>query len=137
MSSPHAQVTSKWWYVVAAGTVYGVVAAAVFVAMVPFLFALVLGTGPSDPALAFGLTATTLALVAVPLALLGTALAIAFPLAIYLDAEAVADADLDWSPDPVLYGVVGVVGLFAGGTPIQPAVGVYYLYRRHQHVGRP
>jgi hypothetical protein len=76
-------------------------------------------------------------LVAVPIVLVGVALGLLLPVALYLDAEAVGRADVGWEPDPVLYGLVGVVGLFAQGVPIQPAVACYYLYGRHRHVGTP
>jgi hypothetical protein len=90
-----------------------------------------------EPPLALGLSVAGVALLVVPLVLLGLLLALLFPFAIYADAAAVADADVGWDPDPFLYGLLGAVGLFAGGAPVQPAVGLYYLYRRHQHVGTP
>lgn len=72
-----------------------------------------------------------------PLVVLGVLSSLLLPVALYLDAEAVGAADVGWTPDPVLYAIAGVVGLFAQGLPIQPAVALYYLYRRHERVGEP
>jgi hypothetical protein len=76
-------------------------------------------------------------LLIVPLVVLGVLSSLLLPVALYLDAEAVGAADVGWTPDPVLYAIAGVVGLFAQGLPIQPAVALYYLYRRHERVGEP
>lgn len=51
---------------------------------------------------------------------------VAVPLFLYLDAKTVADEDLDWKPDPVLY---LVLGFFISGLAI-----LHYLYKRHQYV---
>ena len=89
------------------------------------------------PVAAVGLSAVAVTALVVPILLLGMLLAVFFPVAIYLDAEAVADAGVGWDPDPFLYGLLGAAGLFAGGAPVQPVLGLYYLYRRHEHVGTP
>lgn len=139
------RVDSRWWLVVAAAAAFWAVVYAVGV-----LFALVavlgvfggaffgsMGPGhgfpfPFFPG-AFGLAA----LLIVPLVLVGFLVSLLLPVALYLDSEAVGRADVGWTPDPVLYAIAGVVGLFAQGLPIQPAVALYYLYRRHEHVGEP
>jgi len=130
-------VDSRWWYVVAAATVYEAVVLAALFVVVPLLLLGAVGVGLADPVAALGLSAVALFVLVVPLLLLGMLLALLFPVAIYLDAEAVADADCGWAPDSFLYGLLGAAGLVAGGAPIQPIVGLYYLYRRHQHAGVP
>lgn len=135
-------VDSRWWLVVAAAAAFWAVAYALGV-----LFALVAvlgvfggafvggGHGFPVPFLpgAFGLAAVLI----VPLVLVGLLVSLLLPVALYLDSEAVGRAGVGWEPDPVLYAIAGVVGLFAQGLPIQPAVALYYLYRRHEHVGVP
>lgn len=139
-----ADVDSRWWLVVAAAAAFWAVAYALGV-----LFALVAVLGvfggafvggghgfpfplPFFPG-AFGLAAVLI----VPLVLVGLLVSLLLPVALYLDSEAVGRAGVGWEPDPVLYAIAGVVGLFAQGLPIQPAVALYYLYRRHEHVGVP
>jgi len=50
----------------------------------------------------------------------------AVPIFLYLDAKKVADQDLDWKPEPVLYMVLGVV---LSGFAV-----LHYLYKRHDYV---
>lgn len=141
------RVDSRWWLVVAAAAAFWAVAyvlGALF-ALIAFLgvfggaFFGSMGPGHGFPLPlpffpgGFGLAA----LLILPLALLGLLVSLLLPVALYLDAEAVGRADVGWTPDPVLYAIAGVVGLFAQGLPIQPAVALYYLYRRHEHVGEP
>ncbi|QZP38827.1 hypothetical protein [Halobaculum magnesiiphilum] len=56
----------------------------------------------------------------------GLLVALAIPVLLYLDATELGDHDLDWSPSPVLYAVLGF--LFSG------LVLIHYLYRRHEEV---
>ncbi|MFC7156448.1 hypothetical protein ACFQPA_13445 [Halomarina halobia] len=136
-TTDRAAVESRWWLVVAAAAAFWVLAFAVGALAFLVGMAAFVGGFFLDPSLflpgAFGLAL----LVIVPFVLLGFALAVALPVALYFDATAVRGAAVGWEPDPVLYALVAVVGLFAQGVPIQPAVAVYYLYRRHQHVGEP
>ena len=136
------EVRSRWWYWLVADVAVGVVgllavyAAAVLVVLAGAGFAF------GSPRTTFGLSVTALVVVALPLLALFLAwliVGVVTPFALYVDAEAVADADLGWDPDPTLYAVAGAVGLFANpaGIPLQPAVAAYYLYRRHRHVGTP
>ena len=139
---------SRWWYWVAAVPLYWVVAtvAGFAFALLAFTFAVTgagVGAGVGEVAgeptvgVAAGLGAAGLALVAVAilLAFAGVVVSFVFPVAIYLDAEAVADARLDWDPDPALYGLLGLAGIIA--QPLQVPLAVYYLYKRHESVGRP
>ena len=136
-----ADVDSRWWLVVAAAAAFWAVAYAIGA-----LFALVAVIGVFGGAFvggyggpvsflpgAFGLAAVLI----VPLVLVGLLVSLLLPVALYLDSQAVGRAGVGWEPDPVLYAIAGVVGLFAQGLPIQPAVALYYLYRRHEHVGVP
>ncbi|WP_254545531.1 hypothetical protein [Halomarina pelagica] len=136
-TAERATVESRWWLVVAAAAVFWVLAFVVGVLAFLVGMAAFVGGFFLDPSFflpgAFGLAF----LVVVPLVLLGLVLAVALPVALYFDAKAVREAAIGWEPDPVLYALVAVVGLFAQGVPIQPAVALYYLYRRHQHVGEP
>lgn len=131
------RVASRWWYWVAAVPVYYLVLFVVgaWFALVALVgLGLGLAGGPAGPFFGLGLVA---ALVAVATALAGLVLLVLFPVALYLDAEAVSGAGLDWRPDGVLYALVGLVGALTTGFTLSAAVAVYYLYRRHRHVGVP
>ncbi|QLG61464.1 hypothetical protein [Halorarum salinum] len=62
-------------------------------------------------------------LLSIPLGLL---LAVAVPVLLYLDAKELGEHDLDWTPNPGLYAVLGF--LFAGLTML------HYLYKRQEVV---
>ena len=143
MSSPSTgthgrRVDSEWWKAVAVAGAFFVLAYVVGVVLFVTLFASVLaGTAVGGPPeLLFGGFGLVF-LVVVLLALAGFVLGLLLPVALYLDAQAVVDANVGWQPDPTLYAIVAVVGLFAQGVPIQPAVAFYYLYKRRQAVGTP
>lgn len=51
--------------------------------------------------------------------------AIVWMIALFFDAKRLSEADLDWSPSPVLYAI---------GSFFTAIVPLYYLYRRHEHV---
>jgi len=70
-------------------------------------------------------------------ALVGLALSIMFPVGIYLDAKAVAAADVSWKPDAVLYLLVGAGSVVLSAFTLSAVVALYYLYRRNQAVGVP
>ena len=57
---------------------------------------------------------------------LGILLALAVPVLLYLDAKELGEHDLDWTPNPGMYVVLGF--LFSGLTAL------HYLYRRQQVV---
>jgi len=143
-----ASVDSKWWYWVAALPLYWVVTtvAGFGFALLAFTFALTgagvgagVGTVAGEPTVGvtagLGLVGLALVALAVLLAFAGVVLSLVFPVAVYLDAEAVSDARLDWRPDPALYGLLGLVGVVI--QPLQVPLAVYYLYKRHESVGRP
>lgn len=136
-SEPQPAVDSNWWYWVAAVPIYvvgGIVAGAV--AAMLFVFGVAV-----DVAGGMGLaTAIVVALVVlggVGYALVGVALSIMFPVGIYLDAKAVAAADVSWKPDAVLYLLVGAGSVVLSAFTLSAVVALYYLYRRNQAVGVP
>ena len=132
------RVDSNWWKAVAAAGAFFVLAYVVgvlffLVAFGTFVFGAAAGGPPELFVGGFGL----LLVFVVLFALVGLAFSLLLPVALYLDARAVDEANVGWHPDPTLYAIVGVVGLFAQGVPIQPAVAFYYLYKRRQAVGTP
>ncbi|MFD1513955.1 hypothetical protein [Halomarina rubra] len=138
-SSTHAPTTrrvdSNWWQLVALAGAFFVLAYLVglfvFVAVfASFLF----GVAGGPPELLVGGFGLVFVVVAV-FVLAGIVLGLLLPVALYYDAAAVDEAAVGWSPDPTLYAVVGVAGLFVQG--LQPAVAFYYLYKRRQAVGTP
>ncbi|WP_129114184.1 hypothetical protein [Halegenticoccus tardaugens] len=134
---PDADVDSRWWYWIAAVPVYFVLlVVAAVVAFVAFAFGFAL-----DVAGLGGLASLTNVLLfsvaAFVLALPGLVLAVLFPLAIYVDAKAVARSGSEWSPDAVLYGLVALAGVIVTNFVVSVPLAVYYLYLRHEHVGTP
>ncbi|WP_336035909.1 hypothetical protein [Halobacterium yunchengense] len=135
--APSAPADSRWWYWVAAVPAFYVVAtvAGFLFGALAFAFALTgaeYGPGIGAPV---GLGFFGAFVLFAFLAAVGGLLSLVFPVAIYLDADAVAETPGDWQPDPELYGVLGLVGVVA--QPLQAPLGVYYLYRRHQSEGVP
>ncbi|MFC4359670.1 hypothetical protein ACFO0N_17130 [Halobium salinum] len=134
---PEATVDSKWWYWIAAVPAYFVLTllfggAAFFLVLAGVGIDLLGGLGVAT----FGVTAL-LVVFAFLVALPGLLLAVLFPVAIYVDARAVERAALDWRPDPVLYGLVAVVGVVATNFVVSVPLACYYLYKRHEAVGTP
>lgn len=126
------RVESRWWYWVAAVPVHFVLTLLVG-GFVFVTFVLGLGFGPR-----VGLSLGLLAVAAIVLvALPGLALSVLFPLALYLDAQAVTEADVEWSPDPVVYGLIAVAGVVLTAFVVSVPLALYYLYRRHDAVGVP
>jgi len=135
-----ADVDSRWWYWVAAVPLYWVASSVVGFAftLVALAFALTgagVGHATGVPGLGVGFGALGIVGVALLLVAAGMVLSLAFPVAIYLDAEAVGAVASDWQPDPALYGLVGLAGVVA--QPLQVPLAVYYLYKRHESLGRP
>jgi len=130
-------VDSKWWYWVAAVPAYAAVG--LLGGIVAFgLFILSIGI---DVAGGMGLATGTLVLVGTLVAVLyglaGLVLFVMFPIGIYLDAQAIAEADVEWEPDPVLYGIVAVTTALFSALLVSLVVAIYYLYRRNQVLGVP
>ncbi|MFC3477723.1 hypothetical protein [Halobacterium litoreum] len=134
-------VGGRWWYWVAAVPLYYVAATVLGFLLGVVAFALAVGgvftasAGDVTAPLSVGLGFALVVLGALLLAAVGLLVSVAFPLAVYRDATALADADVDWDPDPALYAALGVAGILL--QPLQVPVAVYYLFKRHESVGRP
>jgi hypothetical protein len=134
-------VDSRWWYWIAAYPVAMLVSIPIMVvAMLLFIVpAFVVGVEPQPGPGSWGfitLIGVVLGLLMMVVIVAAFALAVLFPVALYFDARAVSEADVDWHPDPLLYGLLGLLQLI-----VTPLIGffisIYYLYQRHEHVGVP
>ncbi len=134
-------VDSKWWYLIAAYPIVFFLFVPVFLigGLLIAIPVIIMGPGiqPARGLVALGaIFGILLAIIIVVMIMLTFALVVTFPIALYLDARAITDADIDWAPDPLLYGLLGVLQLIV--TPlIGIIIAIYYLYRRHQTVGVP
>jgi hypothetical protein len=134
---PQTTVDSRWWYWIAAVPIYFAVTV---VFGIFWAIAFVLGVG-LDLAGLSGLatlgTFSVFLVAAIAFALAGITLAVAFPLAIYVDAAAIERANLDWKPDPVLYGIVALAAVVVTNFVLSVPLSLFYLYKRHEAVGTP
>lgn len=134
---PEASVDSRWWYWIAAVPVYfALMFVAGIVAFVLGVFAMmldVLGLGGLASVGTFVLFALGAVLFMIP----GLVLSVLFPLALYVDARAVSEADVGWNPDPALYALVGLAGVVVTAFTVSVPLALYYLYKRHKVVGVP
>jgi hypothetical protein len=128
---PDAGVDSRWWYWIAAVPVYALLSTLIGFAAFVGVFLL----GLAGDAVGFGFLAFFLLFVLI--ALPGLVLTVLFPIATYVDAKAVAEADVGWDPDPALYGLVALAGVLLTGFTVSLVLAVYYLYQRHKYVGTP
>ncbi|WP_144904424.1 hypothetical protein [Halobellus captivus] len=73
--------------------------------------------------------------------ILGVLLIPVFSLSLYLDARAINESDVGWEPNRTLWTAVGVVHLLNVLIPLvwvfSVPAGGYYLWQRHERVGRP
>jgi hypothetical protein len=138
---PLDAVDSRWWYWIAAYPVAMLLFVPVVVIGAVLFFVPVFAVGvdpqPGPGAWPFvTLLGLVVGLLVVLVVLAAFALAVVFPVALYFDARAVSEADVGWQPDPLLYGLLGLVQLAV--TPLVGfVVAVYYLYQRHGYVGVP
>lgn len=136
---PLDAVDSRWWYWIVAYLVATVLFVPLVVLAVLAVVAPVFIAGPgtgSTIGAPLGLLFVLFALIAFGVAVLALVVAVMLPVALYLDARQVARAAVDWNPDPVVYGVLGLLQFLV--TPLVGfLVALYYLYRRHEHVGVP
>ncbi|MCL9816127.1 hypothetical protein [Natronocalculus amylovorans] len=137
MNKTGLAVDSSWWYWVAAVPLYviGGIVGSILVGVL-FLFTItidIVGAG----GIATGLFTVIVVLVAAAFGLFGIALLFLFPIGIYLDAKEITDADVDWDPDAVLYGLMAAGSAFLTAFTLSLVVALYYLYRRHQYLGEP
>lgn len=134
---PEASVESDWWYWIAAVPLYflvtlvgGVLAAGVFVFAGILDIAGLGGLASVSTFILFGGVATLFGL-------FGVVIAIVFPVATYIDARAIESAGGEWTPDPVVWGLLAVVAVLVTNFILSVPLALYYLYRRHEAVGTP
>ncbi|GAA0224126.1 hypothetical protein ACFFQF_09385 [Haladaptatus pallidirubidus] len=133
---------SRWWYYIAAYPIAGLFLTVVTSLLSPFIPAAI---APITQALA---------------AITGFIYVLGFPvlgIALFLDARGIRASPLDWSPNPYFYGGTALVLLGASGSNgpekqslatkfvgeaasmvlplLAIALCLYYLSRRHQHLG--
>lgn len=127
---PRAEVDSRWWYWIAAVPVSALVAlvGGVFL-LFGFLFDLFLTGGM----LTFGVTFLLVPVVG----LAGLVLTVMYPVATYVDARAVAESPAEWTPDPLVWGLVALASVVLSAFSLSVVAALYYLYRRHGAVGTP
>lgn len=133
---PLDAVNSRWWYWIGAYLVTSVLfVPVVILAVLTFVTPVVVGRG--DPGGASIRVFFLLFLLLIfGFVVLAFAVFVMLPVGLYMDARQVARAGLEWEPDPVIYGVLGLLQFFV--TPIIGFfVALYYLYQRHKHVGVP
>ena len=129
---PRAGVDSRWWYWIAAIPLYVVVGAA---AVLLFAVVALLGFGIGFDA---GFVVTGLLFLAiVGLGLVGLVLSIVFPIAMYIDARAIAASEASWTPDPLVWGLAALATEVLSAFTLSVVVALYYLYKRHAAVGTP
>jgi hypothetical protein len=134
---PEAGADSRWWYWIAAVPVYflvtlvgGAIAAGLF------LFAGLLDVAGLGGLASFS-TFLVFGAVASLFGISGLVVAVLFPVATYVDARAIETLDGEWTPDPVLWGLLAVVAVLVTNFVVSVPLSLYYLYRRHEALGTP
>lgn len=132
---------SRWWYWIAAYPLYMLlmIPLAIFALLIFAPLGLVAMPAQADPGVMAPLAMITVVVLfgAMMLyALGGLILTVMLPIALYVDANEITESNLSWEPDPILYGLLGLVNFLAAPL-IGIGVALYYLYKRHQHVGIP
>jgi len=129
---PRAGVDSRWWYWIAAIPLYVVVGVA---AVLLFAVVALFGFGIGFDA---GFVVTGLLFVTVlALGLVGLVLFVAFPIAVYIDARAIAASEASWTPDPLVWGLAALATEVLSAFTLSVVLALYYLYKRHVAVGTP
>ncbi|RDI71776.1 hypothetical protein [Halopelagius longus] len=127
---PRADVDSRWWYWIAAVPAFGLAA---LVGGVFFLFGFLFDLFLTGGLLTFGA-----AFFLVPAAgLVGLVLTVMYPIATYVDARAVAESRAEWTPDPLVWGLVALASVVLSAFSLSVVASLYYLYKRHGAVGTP
>lgn len=130
---------SRWWYWIAAYPIFSLLAVPLALLVLVLFAPLGFVTMGQDPQFVGPVVVAVVALAvgaATVYALVGLVLTVMLPVALYLDAAELAESAAEWSPDPILYGLVGLLNFLAAPF-VGLVVAVYYLYRRHQFVGVP
>lgn len=136
-----ADQESRWWYWIAAYPVYSLLA--VPLAILGLILFTTVGAAATPMGPDSGVVGPLL-FVAIALlvgiggiyVLLGLVLTLMLPVALYVDASEITASEAEWAPDPILYGLVGLLNFLAAPV-VGIIVAIYYLYRRHERVGVP
>lgn len=136
---PLDAVDSRWWYWIAAYVATSLLFVPfVVLAGVAFLSPVLVAGPGSGPVIGAPVAFVFLlvALLLLGFGILAFVVFVGLPIALYMDARRVGRADLDWRPDPFVYGGLGLLQFVV--TPVVGfLVALYYLYQRHKHVGVP
>lgn len=130
-------VDSRWWYWIAAYPIVTLLFVPLVILLAVLFLAPALIVSPNGaPRAFFGLMGIVLVVVILAIVMTSLLVFLLLPVALYMDARAVGTAPGDWEPDPLLYGLLGLLQFLT--TPLVGlVVAVYYLYQRHVHVGIP
>lgn len=134
-------VDSRWWYWIVAYPVVTLlfIPLAIIFGLIGLVPAVVISPDPQPQPLlgvAFGLLGLIVGVLFLVLILVSLAVFVMLPVSLYMDSRAVSKAEYEWKPSPLLYGILGVLQFLV--TPlIGLIVALYYLFRRHEHVGVP
>ncbi len=138
-SSPdsRSRPDSRWWYAIAAVPITYAVSFLFGGVATIWALLLVLGAGMAPNAgIVVGGGISLLIFGALAVAAVTVLVTVLLPVALYFDTELVAEVDsAGWNPDRDLYVIAALAGLFVSG--LSAAVALYYLYRRHVHLGVP
>lgn len=139
MEPASGTIESRWWYWILAypiGLFLGaplVALLAIFVGVPLVAFAADL---QGDPSVAWLFIALVAGVIFIGLLFVLLAIFVMLPVALYFDAREIRDASIDWKPDPLVYALIAALQFLV--TPLVGLiVSVYYLYRRHDAIGRP
>ncbi|MFC6731185.1 MULTISPECIES: hypothetical protein [unclassified Haladaptatus] len=141
MASTSQSVDSRWWLWVAAVPVFALIALLVslFIVLPLALVGVVglngVGMGPGVGGVGMGVGFAFLLVLGLFVALPALMVTLVFPVALYFDSQAVTAAGLEWQPDPLVYGLLGVASIFVNVLGV--VVALYYLYQRRRYVGVP
>lgn len=117
MTSGATDLDDTWWLWILVTPLYGGLIAVIGGGLVLF--------GATQAGVSLGTVAPLL----VGFALVGSALALFFPLALYRDACHLRDAGADWQPNPRRWAALGVASVLTGHLLAIP-LSAYYLRRR-------
>ncbi|GAD51489.1 hypothetical protein MBEHAL_0249 [Halarchaeum acidiphilum MH1-52-1] len=97
MSDGSSDVDSRWWLLVLAMPIVTVVEACFAVLLAGFVYVSADGMDPSMVLVA-----------AAPFLAIAVIVRAGLPIALYRDARAIRDADVEWAPDPANWGFLGL-----------------------------
>lgn len=141
MASTSQAVDSRWWLWIAAVPIFALIALLVslFIVLPLALVGVIgmngIGMTPGMGGFGGGIGFAFVLVLGLFVGLPALLVTLMFPVALYFDSQAVSKAELEWTPDPVLYGLLGVASIFINLLGL--VVALYYLYQRRQYVGVP